>query len=140
MTALPTSHSGITLVELMIVIAVLSVLAGIAVPIYNSYIREGHLTAMRSEMVKLRVPIEEFRLENGDYTTAGPPNLATYISETLDELNAGSYSYNVVNVTSNSYDVTGSYAGGALWARCDDRLRDCCDAESTGSATPVACP
>jgi type IV pilus assembly protein PilE len=140
MTALPTSDSGVTLVELMIAIAVLSVLAGIAVPIYSSYIREGHLTAMRSEMVKLRVPIEAFRLENGIYTAAGPPNLATYISQTLNELNAGSYNYSVINVTSNSFDVTGTYASGTLWARCDNRLRDCCDAESTGSATPVACP
>jgi type IV pilus assembly protein PilE len=134
------NQHGVTLVELMITIAVLAVLAGIAVPLYQGYIQESHVTAMRSEMAKLRVPIEDFRLEYGAYNFAGPPTLATYIQPMIDELEeTGSYEYALENPTATSYDLLGTSTG-AAWVRCCNRFQSCLDSESTGSSTPAACP
>lgn len=127
---------GYSLVELMITVAIISVIASIAVPLYTGYVREGHLTAMRTEIVGLRTEIEDYRLENGSYTNiaAFPPFAARWT-----ELNHGPYSYTIAP-TSNSYDVWGTLSSNAsIWVRCDTRISNCCDSDS-GTAVTSACP
>ena len=127
---------GFSLIELMITIAILSILAAIAIPMYNGYVREGHLTAMRTEIVGLRTEIEDYRLESGNYT-----NIAAFgpFAARWTELNNGPYTY-TISPTSNSYDVWGVLnPTSSIWVRCDARLSNCCDSDS-GTAVTSACP
>jgi type IV pilus assembly protein PilE len=62
-----TSSRGFTLIELMIVVAVLSVIAAIAVPAYNGYIREARLGAARTNIEPLRLALEDYWLDNSTY-------------------------------------------------------------------------
>lgn len=57
-------QTGYTLVELMIVTAILSILAGIAIPIYNSYISTARQTTARANVESLRLAVEDYRLDN----------------------------------------------------------------------------
>ena len=66
-TAWHTSNSGFTLVELMIVIAILSIIAAIAIPAYNGYILEARLTSARINIEPLRLALEDFWLDNGAF-------------------------------------------------------------------------
>ena len=127
---------GFSLVELMITIAILSILAAIAIPLYDVYIREGHLTAIRTEINGLRTEIEDYRLENGSYT-----NIAAFgpFAARWTELNDGPYSY-TIQPTGNSYDIWGVLdSNTAIWVRCDTRLSNCCDSD-TGTVVTSACP
>jgi len=62
-------QTGYTLVELMIVVAILTVLAGIAIPIYNNYIAEARLQAVRQNAEPLRLALEDYFLDNQTYVT-----------------------------------------------------------------------
>jgi prepilin-type N-terminal cleavage/methylation domain-containing protein len=61
--------AGFTLVELMITLAILSIIATIAIPTYFSYIEESRLGAARANAESVRLALEDFFLENGTYAT-----------------------------------------------------------------------
>lgn len=135
---------GFTITELMIAIAILSVLAAIAIPLYRGYILEGHFASMRTTLNGMRTSIEDFRLENGNYGPVG--NLVDIAA--IDGRFAwqpagdtGAYTYTVAVTGTNSYDLWGVFdANNAIWARCDNRYQSCCDSETTGSTSVIACP
>ncbi|MCB1775547.1 MAG: prepilin-type N-terminal cleavage/methylation domain-containing protein [Gammaproteobacteria bacterium] len=136
---------GITLVELMIAIAILSILAGIAIPLYNGYVTEGHMASMRTTLNGLRTPLEDYRLENGNYGTVTDLVGIANITGRFDWDPSGdsrAYEYTVSVTGTNSYDVWGIFqANTGIWVRCEDRFSECCDSEIAGSSTPdAACP
>lgn len=59
--------NGFTLVELMIVIAILGIVAAIAIPSYNGYISSARLTEAQNNIAALKLAEEEFFLENNAY-------------------------------------------------------------------------
>lgn len=134
---------GYSLVELMMTIAIISVLAAIAIPLYDGYILEGHLATMRSTLNGLRTPIEDFRLDNGSYGANGNLVGIAAIDGRFNWEASGdtaAYSYTVSVTGTNAYDVWGTFnANTAIWVRCDNRFRNCCDPDS-GTAVTNACP
>jgi len=137
----PGPTRGFTLVELMITIAVLTLLTAIAIPAYNGYIREGHLTTIRANMSGLRTILEDYRLDNGNYGAAGDLVGLAAINARFNwnpSGDMGSYNYTISVTGTDSYDVLGLF-NTSIWARCDDRFTSCCDPDTPG-ATSAACP
>ena len=64
---MPSTHKGFTLVELMITMAILSVIAAMAIPAYNGYIKTAKMTEAQNNLGALRLAQEEFFLENNNY-------------------------------------------------------------------------
>lgn len=62
-------NHGFTLIELMIVVAILGILAAIAYPSYQGYIERGHRTDMMSEMHNIASTIESRKLAQGKYNS-----------------------------------------------------------------------
>lgn len=56
--------NGYSLVELMIVAAILGILAMIAIPAYQGYIATGRQATARANIEPLRIAIEDYRLDN----------------------------------------------------------------------------
>ena len=54
-----SKHSGFTLVELMIAVAIISILAAIAIPQYQIYIGKTQATRVIGELGELRLSVEE---------------------------------------------------------------------------------
>ena len=131
--------AGFSLVELMIVIAILAVISAIAVPAYRNYVSEAQLGTARINADSLRVFLEDWRLENSTYQIAGD---ADYDPEAKTELgwspdgDQNLYSYAIVGATPNSYAVEITYTPSGRSLRCENRMSNCC--YGTGSVT--ACP
>ena len=69
LSPLPGSH-GFTLIELMIVVAVIGVLLAIGVPNYQEYVLRSKLTDALSSLSQLRVMKEQYFQDNRNYDLA----------------------------------------------------------------------
>lgn len=69
-------QSGFTLVELMIVVAIVSILATIAYPAYSDYLIRGRIPEATSALAAKRVQMEQYFQDNRRYDqdAAGNPN------------------------------------------------------------------
>ena len=65
------TENGFSLIELMIVLAIIGVLAGIAVPNYNEYITRSRITEGVASLSDARVRMEQYYQDNRYYNTDG---------------------------------------------------------------------
>lgn len=59
--------AGFTLIELMIVVAILAIIAGIAIPVYEGYVSTSRNVEAFNNMSSLRLAEQEYYLENNQY-------------------------------------------------------------------------
>lgn len=64
-------HNGFTLIELMITVAIVAILAAIALPSYQDYVRRGQLTEAFNNLSDVRVRMEQFFQDNRFYPPDG---------------------------------------------------------------------
>lgn len=62
--------SGFTLIELMIVIAVIGILAAIAIPNYSEYVTRSRISEAVSALSQMSTKLEQHYQDNRSYTTA----------------------------------------------------------------------
>jgi type IV pilus assembly protein PilE len=65
------TRKGFTLIELMIVVAVIAILSAIAYPRYTSYIQRSHLGEAFAELGTLRQQLEQYYQDHRDYGASG---------------------------------------------------------------------
>jgi type IV pilus assembly protein PilE len=63
--------AGFTLLELMIVVAIIAILTAIALPTYNTYITRAKLTDAQNNLSATRVLMEQFFQDNRQYGPVG---------------------------------------------------------------------
>ena len=92
LNARSTKQGGFTLIELMIVVAIIGVLASIAVPQYQNYVGRAQATEAFTSTAGLRSDIALYYSENGSFLgyTSSTAGNATYISNTADNI-SGQY-------------------------------------------------
>jgi type IV pilus assembly protein PilE len=64
------SH-GFTLIELMIAVAIVAILVGVALPSYREYVIRGHLADSSNGLALMRAQMERHYQDNRTYATAG---------------------------------------------------------------------
>jgi type IV pilus assembly protein PilE len=64
------AQQGMTLIELMVVVAIIAILASIAVPTYRDYVVRGKLVEAHSTLAAQRVKMEQFYQDMRTYTGA----------------------------------------------------------------------
>ena len=64
-----SSEQGFTLMELMIVIAIISILSSVAIPAYQGYIQKAALTDVLQTLSPYRSAVELCQYEMGQYDT-----------------------------------------------------------------------
>ncbi|CCN46913.1 Type IV pilin PilA [Vibrio nigripulchritudo MADA3029] len=70
-------QQGFTLIELMIVVAIIGVLSAIAVPAYQDYVTRSELSSGLATVKSILTPAELFYQENGTGTAATLAQLGT---------------------------------------------------------------
>jgi prepilin-type N-terminal cleavage/methylation domain-containing protein len=73
----PARESGFTLIELMIAVAIVGILIGIALPNYRNYVIRGKLVGQTNALAGMRAQMEQFYLDNRTYlsNTSVTPNI-----------------------------------------------------------------
>ena len=66
-----TSAPGFTLIEMMIVVAIVAVLAAIALPGYTDYVRRSRIIEATSRLADHRVRMEQYFLDSRTYSGGG---------------------------------------------------------------------
>jgi len=61
------AKKGFTLVELLVVMAIVGILTAVAVPLYSNYVQEGKVTEATSQLATLRVNMEQYYQDNRTY-------------------------------------------------------------------------
>lgn len=62
------STQGFTLIELMVVVVMIAIVATIAIPSYQEYVRRSNLAAAQQEMQKIAAMLERHRSRNFSYS------------------------------------------------------------------------
>ncbi|HEY3077254.1 MAG TPA: type IV pilin protein [Burkholderiales bacterium] len=122
------SGRGFTLIEVMIVVAIIGILSAIAYPSYQNHVRKGKRSAAQSFMMTVASRQELYLLDNRAYTSSigsGGLNL------TAPQETSGTYTFSVA-VTSSppTFTVTGTAVGTQV---VDGNLT----LSSTGTKTPA---
>jgi type IV pilus assembly protein PilE len=105
---IPKQLKGFTLIELMIVVAVVGVLAAIAIPSYQEYIRRSQRAEARAEVLRAEGWLERFYTENNRYSNNAANNLNTTFSGIFTSVPAGGPArYDIgLTVSATTYTIT----------------------------------
>lgn len=106
---------GFTLIELMIVVAVIVILGTVAVPSYNEYIRGVHRADARAGLLQAQQWLERAATANGVYPTTLPVDLTW----TRDSSKRYTISLDSGNTT-EAYTLIATRRGSQIGDRCGD--------------------
>ncbi|MEM9383649.1 MAG: pilin [Pseudomonadota bacterium] len=111
-------QKGFTLIELMIVVAIIGILAAIAIPAYQDYTQRAQVGEAFTIVTGAKTAIAEFRQTTGAYPTAADVealtlNLTSPAGQYVDTLTVGDGD-GVITVTMANSNVGADVRGGVI--------------------------
>jgi len=114
------TQQGFTLIELMIVVAIIAILAAIAIPQYQNYVARSAVTRAVGETASLKTPIEDCLAQGNAITATACPN-----SQMTSQFGTITTSATSISLTlggdapSNAKDIV------VTWTRAEDGAWSC---------------
>ncbi|MDB5182552.1 MAG: fimbrial protein pilin [Candidatus Saccharibacteria bacterium] len=91
MISLKNKQSGFTIVELLIVIVVIGILAGLVITTFSGIQQKARDTERETDIKALHGQIEAFWAQKGYYPSLTDMNTASFVSTNLKGLDAGAF-------------------------------------------------
>jgi type IV pilus assembly protein PilE len=119
--------NGFTLIELMIVVAIVGVLAAIAIPSYQNYVMQSRRSEAQATMMSLALNEEKYRANNSAY--------ADHTVVAIGVANSTYYTFTIV-ASANAYTISATPQGAQAGDSCGILTLDQAGSKGqTGSAT-----
>lgn len=96
-----TLQKGMTLIELLITVVIISILASIVYPSYTKYVIESHRTVAKADMAKIQLALEHGY--NGGYQWS---QIVSGGSCTICDSSSDRYEFEVASSATISYTIT----------------------------------
>ncbi|WP_243049590.1 pilin [Dyella sp. RRB7] len=140
------AQKGFTLIELMIVVAIIAILAAIAIPQYQTYVVRSQVTRVVGETGDMKVAVEDCL--NAGATTFGSPASCVDTSTSSDLL-SGNNGHPTVGSWGQTATITGTFGnhansalngGSIVWTRNASGGWTCSAPGVVAKYAPASCP
>lgn len=112
--------NGFSLIELMIVVAVIGILSAIAYPSYQESVRKGNRAEVKAALLEAAQALERFYSLNGSYLSA-PDTLPNVYSANVPSAQDTKYQISVQGTPSrNTYTLRATRSGSMSGDPCGD--------------------
>ncbi|MEQ1487675.1 MAG: type IV pilin protein [Methylotenera sp.] len=101
------NQKGFTLIEIMVVVAIVGILASIAMPSYTDYVKKGKAAEAPANLADLRVKMEQYYQDNRTYVggTCAPASGAKYFTYSCTTQTATAYTLHAAGKAAENMDA-----------------------------------
>lgn len=111
---MPRHIRGFTLIELMIVVAIVGILSAIAYPSYAEYVRRGHRAEARAGLLQAQQWLERAATATGTYP------LTAAFPAALKKVPSDRYDITLASADGRTYTLTATRKGSQATDRCGE--------------------
>lgn len=127
---------GFTLIELMVVVAIIAILAAIALPAYSDYVTRSKLTDAQNNLSDFRVRMEQYFQDNRRYDNAGACGAT---APTFKYFTMSACTISAAGYTATASGIAGSPVQGFSYTIDNLNARATTALPSGWGTAPVAC-
>ena len=133
----PSGQTGFTLIEVMIVVAIIGILSSIAYPSYTEYVRKGHRANAMAGLLKAAQWMERAATATGTYPLDA--NFSTELKDKLKKVEGDRYEITVASADGATFTLTATPKGAQSDDKCGNFTLTNTGAKGVSKSTVADC-